>query len=62
MDSLLGALAAIINLNHQGTFIHWGWFQISVANLVVIILMIVTFVIALLVPFPGKNKRRGGGK
>ena len=62
MDSLFGAIAAIINLNHPGTFIHWGWFQISVANLLVICLMILTFVVALFVPFPGRSKRRGGDK
>jgi hypothetical protein len=32
--------------------ISWGWFQITLANLVVIVLMIATFVAAMLVPFP----------
>ena len=60
MDSFFGAIAAIVNLSHPGTYIHWGWFQISVANLIVIISMIVVFIVALVVPFPGRNKRRGG--
>lgn len=35
-----------------GTYLHWGVIQISVANLVVIGLMIVLFVLALVLPFP----------
>lgn len=33
-------------------YIHFGWFLISVANLVVIVLMIVVFVLAIVLPFP----------
>ena len=53
--SIVGAL---VNLNHTGRYMHWGWFQISYANLVVIGLMVVTFVAALLAPFPGRRRRR----
>ena len=49
-------LAALINLGGTGHYVHWGFIQISVANLVVIILMIVVFVLAILLPFP----RHGG--
>ena len=56
---LLGMLlGALINLNGSGHYIHWGFIQISVANFVVIILMIVVFVLAILLPFP-KRKRDG---
>ena len=41
-----------VDLNSPGYFIHWGFFQISLANFIVIILMIVVFVAALLIPFP----------
>jgi hypothetical protein len=51
------ALAAPINLNHTGHYVHWGVVQISVANLVVIVLMVVVFAAALLLPFP-KGRRR----
>lgn len=44
--------AALVNLNHQGHYVHWGFIQISVANLVVIALMIVVFALALVLPFP----------
>jgi hypothetical protein len=47
--SLLGA---VVNLNHPTTYVHKGWFSISVANLTVIVVMIVVFVLALVVPFP----------
>jgi hypothetical protein len=39
-------------------YIHAGWFQISVANLVVILLMIVVFVLAIVLPFPGGREKR----
>ena len=53
-------IAAIFNLNHPAHTIHWHFFQMSVANLVVILLMLVVFVAAILVPFPGRVARRGG--
>jgi hypothetical protein len=52
-----GALiAALINLNDTGHYIHWGFIQISAANLVVIILMIAVFVLAILLPFPRRKE------
>jgi hypothetical protein len=55
---LFGVLfGALINLNGNGTYIHWGFIQLSVANFVVILLMIVVFVLAILLPFP---RRKGG--
>ena len=52
-------LGALVNLNGNGHYIHWGFIQISVANFVVILLMIVVFVLAILLPFP---RRKGGGE
>jgi hypothetical protein len=46
-----------VGLNGKGYYIHWGFFQISLANLIVIILMIVVFVLALLLPFPKRRDR-----
>lgn len=51
-------VTAPVNLNHNGHYLHWGVVQISVANLVVIALMLVTFVAALLLPFPKGRGRR----
>jgi hypothetical protein len=52
------SLAAIINLNHPASYVHWGFFQMSVSNLVVIVLMIVIFAAAIALPFPGSRRRR----
>jgi len=49
-------LSALVNLNGSGHYIHWGFIQISVANAVVIVLMIIVFFAAILIPF----HRRGG--
>jgi hypothetical protein len=54
MSRLIGSL---IDLNHPGHYVHWGFIQLSVANLVVIGLMVVVFIAAILVPF----RRHGGG-
>ena len=35
-----------------GQYIHWGVIQISVANLAIIAVMMLLFVLALVVPFP----------
>jgi hypothetical protein len=53
----LGRFAAIFPLNSLGHYLRWHVIQISVANLVVIIMMVVTFVIALFAPFPGRRRR-----
>jgi hypothetical protein len=45
-------LSAVVNLNHPTTYVQKGWFSISVPNLTVIVVMVVVFVLALLVPFP----------
>lgn len=51
-------IASLVDLNTSGHYVHWGFFQMSVANLVLILLMIVVFVLALVVPFrPGRRHR-----
>jgi len=45
-----------IDLNQPGTYLHWSIFEISVANLVVIAVMVVIFGAALLLPFPHRNR------
>lgn len=52
------SLAAIVNLNHPASYVHWGFFQMSISNLIVIILMIVVFAAAIALPFPGSRRRR----
>ena len=52
-----GPLAALVNLNKRPYYIHWGVIQLSAANAVVILLMVVAFFAAILLPFP-KDKER----
>ena len=51
----LAAAGSVINLNGPGAYKSWGIFYLSVANLVVIGIMVVLFGLALLLPFPGKH-------
>ena len=47
-----GLISSSIDLNGTGTYLHWSVFTVSVANLVLILVMVVIFGVALLVPFP----------
>jgi hypothetical protein len=49
-------LGALVHLDHPAHTIHWGWLLISVANLVVIALMLAIFILALVLPFPGRRR------
>jgi hypothetical protein len=53
-------LGAVFNLNHPAHTVDWEFIHLSVANVVVIGLMLVVFLLALLLPFPGAARRRGG--
>jgi hypothetical protein len=48
---------APVDLNGPGHYLHWGWFQISGANAIVILLMLLVFALAVLVPFPKGRDR-----
>ncbi|MHB8572968.1 MAG: hypothetical protein ACYDAY_08440 [Candidatus Dormibacteria bacterium] len=43
------------------TYLSWGFIQISVPNLLVIVLMVVLFLVALVLPFPPHRVDRDGG-
>lgn len=47
-----------LDLNRPGDYLHWGVLTISVANFVVILVMLTVFGLALLLPFPGRRRRR----
>jgi len=51
-------VAALLPLNTLGHYIHWHFIYISVANFTVVVAMIVTFVAALFLPFPGRKRRK----
>jgi hypothetical protein len=46
----------LISMDGTGPYLHWGVVQISVANFVVILLMLVVFALALFLPFPGSRR------
>jgi hypothetical protein len=50
-------IGSLIDLGGTGHYVHWGFIQLSVANLVVILLMIIVFILAILLPFPRHGKR-----
>jgi len=50
-------LASLFSLNGRPRYIHEGWFLISVANLTVIVVMVVVFCLALVLPFPGRGQK-----
>ncbi len=54
--ALAGHAPAAINLNQPGSYMNWNIFTISVANLVLIAVMVAIFGAALLLPFPGRHR------
>jgi hypothetical protein len=55
---LAATTAAAVNLDKPGHYLHWGVIQISVANVVVILVMLALFIAALLLPFPKGRGRK----
>jgi hypothetical protein len=53
---LAGHASLAIDLNQPGAYLNWNIFTISVANLVLIAVMVVIFGAALLLPFPGRHR------
>ena len=55
---VLGTLfGSLIDLNKPGNYIHWGFIQMSYGNLLVIVLMVIVFFAAILIPF---KSHKGG--
>jgi hypothetical protein len=54
MTNLIGAA-----LDNPATYLEWGWLSISVPNLVVIVVMLVLFVLAIVLPFPTGQAKKG---
>jgi len=58
MYEALSTGAAPVDLNGPGHYLNWGVIQLSVANLVVIAIMVVLFVLALVLRFPKGRDRK----
>ena len=54
--------ATTVLASEAGTYLHWGVVQISLTNLIIIGLMVVLFVLAILLPFPGDGRARESRK
>jgi len=54
---VIDLLSALVNLNKRPYYIHWGVVQLSLANFIVILLMIAVFTAAVIVPFPKDHQR-----
>ena len=52
-------MAAVFNLNHPAHYVHWHFIELSVPNIVVLVLMVIVFFAAILLPFPGHGARGG---
>jgi len=52
----LASVGSVINLNSPDSYWKWSIFDISVANLVLIGVMVIIFGLALVVPFPHRNR------
>ena len=62
MNPYLAATGPVaIDLNGPGRYLNWSIFTISVANLVLIAVMVAIFGIALLAPFPGRHRSSAAG-
>ena len=61
MKPLPTAHFVAIDLNQPGSYLHWSIFTVSVANLVLIAVMVVIFGAALLLPFPKGRPAPAGG-
>lgn len=48
-------MAAVFNLNHHASYVHWHFISLSVSNLLLIVAMLLVFVAAILVRFPGSR-------
>jgi len=53
--------ALSIAAESPGSYIHWGVIQISVANLIIIGVMVLLFILALVVPFPTHDEKSDAG-
>lgn len=51
------AFGAVFNLNQPAHYVHWHFFEMSVANLAVIVAMLIVFALTVLLPFPGARRR-----
>jgi hypothetical protein len=52
MPRIAALPAGLVPMDGQGTYVGWGWFNVSLGNLIIIVVMLAVFVLALVAPFP----------
>jgi len=52
---------AAVQASSAGTYVHWGVIAISLTNLIIIGVMLLVFVLAIVLPFPGNRRERESG-
>ncbi len=55
----MSVLGAVFNLNHPAHTVHWHFFEMSVANIAVIVAMLVVFALAIAIRFPAPRQPGG---
>ncbi|HVA21025.1 MAG TPA: hypothetical protein VNN74_02875 [Candidatus Micrarchaeia archaeon] len=48
------------SMNQPAPYVHWAFVVISLPNLILIAVMLGLFALALVLPFPGRRRRRQG--
>jgi hypothetical protein len=48
--------AGLVPMDGPGTYLGWGWFNVSLGKFIIIVLMLAAFVAAVFVPFPRGKK------
>ncbi len=59
MSASFPTVAAIFNLNHPAPYVHWLFIDVSLSNVLAVVVMVVVFVAAILLPFP-HGRSQGG--
>jgi hypothetical protein len=57
LPSVPTMFGAVFNLNQHASYVHWHFFEMSVPNVLVIVLMLIVFAVAVLAPFPGHRTK-----
>ena len=56
----LAVLAAIVDLSHNTTVLKTGWFEVTLANIIAIVVILALFAAGLAIQLPGRTGRDAG--
>ena len=58
LGGLRVATHQLLVMNEPASYLEWGWLSISAPNLIVILVMILLFALAIVLPFPKDRDNR----